>query len=208
MNYNLQMEDIIKDLNGGEKLLIHSCCGPCSSAVLERLVEYFDIEIYFYNPNIDTKNEYNNRIKEQKKILKSFPQVKLKIVNYDNGDFYKSIEGFETEPEGGERCFNCYKLRLENTARYGVEKGFNYFTTTLSISPHKNHVWINQLGEMIEKDLDIKFLYSDFKKRDGYKRSIELSKEYNLDRQDYCGCIFSKKERDKRLKRMKDQTSK
>jgi len=199
MNYQKELEKKIIDIVKNKttpKLLLHSCCAPCSSYVLEYLSEYFDITIFYYNPNISPIEEFNKRIEEQKRLISKLP-VKNKISfiegNYENDKYEKLIKGLEMEKEGGSRCHLCYKLRLEETAKLAKEKGFDYFTTTLSISPYKNSKVLNEIGEELGKTYDINYLYADFKKRDGYKRSIELSKIYGLYRQDYCGCIYSKR---------------
>ena len=197
MNYQLKMEEIIES-NKGQKmtLLLHSCCAPCSSYVLEYLTNYFDITILFYNPNISSCEEYDKRLQELKRLVKEMPHKnRIDIVEgkYEPEVFYDIAKGLEDVREGGERCFKCYLLRLEEAAKYAKSKNFDYFTTTLSISPHKNAQKLNEIGEELENKYDIKYLYADFKKKNGYKRSIELSKEYHLYRQDFCGCIYSQK---------------
>lgn len=198
MNYQLELEKIIKENEGTTPtLLLHSCCGPCSSYVLEYLSKYFKITILYYNPNIDTLFEYNKRYNEQIRIIKELPVInKISIIEvpYNNLEYLNYIKGLEQELEGGSRCSKCYLLRLEKTAQLALKNKFEYFTTTLTVSPYKNANKINQIGQMLEKKYHISYLYSDFKKKEGYKRSIILSKEYNLYRQDYCGCIFSKKD--------------
>lgn len=203
MNYQKELDKqitSIKEQGILPKLLLHSCCAPCSSYVLEYLSEYFDITIYYYNPNISPIEEFNKRIEEQKRLISELP-VKNKISfisgNYENDKYEKIIKGLEEQPEGGSRCHLCYKLRLEETAKLAKEKGFDYFTTTLSISPYKNSKVLNEIGEELGKVYDINYLYADFKKKDGYKRSIELSKIYGLYRQDYCGCVYSKRLKEK-----------
>lgn len=203
-NYNLEMENIIKSFNGEKKsLMLHSCCGPCSSGCLERLDESFNITILYYNPNIDTEAEYNLRSKEQINLIENMElssEINVIVKQYNNREFYDSVKGFEKCKEGGKRCEKCFRLRLEETAKEAKEMGFDYFTTTLSISPYKNAELLNKIGEDISEKYDIKYLYSDFKKKNGYKRSIELSEKYNMYRQDYCGCIYSKREmEEKRL---------
>ena len=192
---------IIGDLNPKKTLLIHSCCGPCSSTVLERLSDFFDITVFYYNPNIDSEEEFEKRYKEQVRLIEEM-NLNIKTIKgeYDYNCFLNAIKGLETLGERSIRCYNCYKERLTATAKYAKENDFDYFTTTLSISPYKNSNWINEIGEELEKTLNISFLYSNFKLEDGYKRSIELSKIHDLYRQDYCGCIFSKKERIERIK--------
>lgn len=178
------------------RLLIHSCCAPCSSYVLEYLSEFFEITVFYYNPNIYPEEEYEKRIEEQQKFIHEaqlFSKVEFIAGEYHPEVYFEKVKGFENEPEGGERCFRCYELRLREAARLAKTHGFDYFTTTLSISPYKNAEKLNEIGEQLAKEYDISFLPSDFKKKNGYKRSIELSKEYNLYRQDYCGCVFTKK---------------
>lgn len=196
INYDIKLQNIIDSLDNVPKLLLHSCCAPCSSAVLERLTKYFDITIIYYNPNIEPYEEYEKRKKEEIKFIKEFNNInKLDIIDcdYDNIKYHKLVKGLEDEKEGGARCHKCYKLRLEYTAKKAKELNFDYFATTLTVSPYKNSQVLNQIGESLEKEYNIKYLYSDFKKKDGYKRSIEMSKEYNLYRQNYCGCIYSKR---------------
>lgn len=202
MNYQLELDKIIKK-NQEEglvpSLLLHSCCAPCSSYCLEYLTEYFKIMIFYYNPNISPATEYDKRVEEQKRLIAALNEkVKYKIEfaegEYKPEDFYEMAKGMEDLPEGGERCFKCYELRLREAAVIAREKGFDYFTTTLSISPHKNAQKLNEIGEMLSKEYEVTHLPADFKKKNGYKRSIELSKEYDLYRQDYCGCVFSKRE--------------
>lgn len=175
-------------------LLLHSCCAPCSTYVLEYLSNYFHITIYYYNPNISYLEEYKRRIEEQKKFISELPVVHpISFIEgiYEPKLFYDIAQGHEKDPEGGERCFSCYELRLDETARLAREREFDYFTTTLSISPHKNAAKLNEIGESMSTKHNIPYLYSDFKKKNGYKRSVELSKEYDLYRQDYCGCVYS-----------------
>ncbi len=196
MNYQLMLDDTIKHLTGVPKLLLHACCAPCSSYCIEYLSNYFEITIYYYNPNIDTKEEYDYRFNELDRFIKEFKTkypVHLVNANYHPEDFIKIAKGLENEPERGARCLKCYKLRLEKSYEYAKNNNFDYITTTLTLSPHKNSKVINEIGSELEKIYHVPYLYSDFKKRDGYKRSIELSHEYNLYRQDYCGCIYSKK---------------
>ena len=197
MNYQLKMEEILEqNKDKTPTLLLHSCCAPCSSYVLEYLTNYFDITILFYNPNISSCEEYDKRLKELKRLVKEMPHKnRIDIVEgkYEPEVFYDMAKGLEDVREGGERCFKCYLLRLEEAAKYAKSKNFDYFTTTLSISPHKNAQKLNEIGEELENKYDIKYLYADFKKKNGYKRSIELSKEYHLYRQDFCGCIYSQK---------------
>jgi hypothetical protein len=204
INYQKKLEQLIKNLNGKTpSLLLHACCAPCSSYVLEYLSDYFKITLFYYNPNISPKDEYQKRVEEVKRLISQMPlknPVEFKEGIYDTERFYALSKGHEDEPEGGERCFACYTLRLHAAAKAAKEGGFDYFTTTLSISPYKNAQKLNEIGENLEKKYDVNYLYSDFKKNNGYKRSIELSSIYDLYRQDYCGCEFSKAERERRLK--------
>lgn len=198
MNYNLLMEEEIKKIKDESKtLLLHACCAPCSSSVIEMLGNIFKITILYYNPNITDEVEYKKRLNEIHEFIKKF-KTKYKITildgRYNPNEFFDIAKGLENEKERGRRCYKCYSLRLEETAKIAKEKGFDYFTTTLSLSPYKSSNWINEIGKSLNDKYNINFLYSDFKKKNGYKRSIELSKEYNLYRQDYCGCIYSKKD--------------
>lgn len=183
------------------KLLLHSCCGPCSSYVLEYLSQYFDITVFYYNPNISPKEEFDFRAAEQQRLIAEMPLehcVSFLEGDYEPELFFAMAKGREQEPEGGERCFDCYTMRLRCSAQMAKERGFDYFTTTLSISPHKNAQVLNQIGKNLSDEFGIAYLYSDFKKRDGYRRSCTLSSEYHLYRQDYCGCPFSKAEAEAR----------
>lgn len=191
INYNEEMKKIIKELNGNNKLLLHSCCGPCSTAVIERLKDYFDITVLYYNPNIELYEEYLKRKKEQIRLLSEL-NIKHMDIDYLNEEYRNKVVGYEKEPENGARCHICYRLRLEKTAKLAKENNFDYFATTLTVSPYKNAKVINEIGLNLQNKYNIKYLLSDFKKEDGYKRSIELSKKYELYRQDYCGCLFSK----------------
>jgi len=201
-NYQLILDNILNQIKEKEEvpsLLLHTCCAPCSSYVLEYLSEYFNITIYYYNPNINTYEEFKKRADEQLRLISEMNfknPVKCIITEYNNDEFENVINGFEDEPEGGSRCFKCYHLRLEEACIYAKKHNFDYFTTSLSISPYKNSDKLNEIGESLEQQYNIKYLYADFKKKDGYKRSIELSKIYNLYRQDYCGCIYSKKSKE------------
>ena len=182
-------------------LLIHACCAPCSSACLEYLDQYFNITVFYYNPNISPKSEFDKRLAEEKRLLLSMPFEKgVGIIegHYDYTEFLTISKGLEDCPEGGERCFKCYRLRLEETARLAKEKGFDYFCTTLTISPLKNAQKINQIGYETAEKYGVKWLPSDFKKKEGYKRSIELSRQYDLYRQNFCGCAFSKRASEKK----------
>ena len=199
INYDRLMQEEIEKLDYVPKLLLHACCAPCSSACLKKLGDYFKITILYYNPNITLKDEYQKRLDEVKKFIKEF-KVKYPIEildsKYDPETFLKMTKGMEDIPERGERCYKCYELRLKESLKVAEENNFDYFTTTLTLSPYKNVDWLNEIGERISKDSKVKFLNSDFKKRNGYKESIELSKEYNLYRQDYCGCSYSKKNKE------------
>lgn len=193
-NFQLLMERQFESLKGGERLLLHSCCGPCSSYVLDVLTKHFDVTLLYYNPNIYPKEEYQKRLGEQLRLLDEMPfekSVSYMACEYDEGEFLQAAKGFEREREGGARCEKCFRLRLNKTALEAKENGFDYFTTTLSVSPHKNAQMLNEIGKELENEYGVKYLYADFKKRDGYKKSVKLSEEYNLYRQDYCGCRFA-----------------
>ena len=195
MNYQLVLEDTLKNIKPGTKLLLHACCAPCSSYCIEYLSDYFEITIYYYNPNIDTDEEYDKRVNELKRFVKEFKTkypVHLVVLPHLQEEYMKEVVGLEDEPERGARCLKCYELRLRKSFEYAKANNFDYITTTLTLSPLKNSKVINEIGNKLEKEYDFKYLYSDFKKKDGYKRSIVLSREYNLYRQDYCGCKFSK----------------
>lgn len=201
MNYQNKLDEILKDLNGTPKLLLHTCCAPCSSYCIEYLSNYFDITVLYYNPNISPQEEYEKRKQEQIRFLKEYPSKnKLDIMNidYDYNDFLSIAKGLEQEKEGGRRCHKCYLLRLEKTAQIAKKHHFDYFGTTLTVSPYKNSKVLNEIGKVLQEKYNVAYLFSDFKKKEGYKRSIELSKQYHLYRQDYCGCIYSKKERDEK----------
>ena len=200
INYQKELEKLLTRLEKEEKvptLLLHSCCAPCSSYVLEYLSQYFKITVFYYNPNIYPESEYTKRILEQQKLIEEmhfrYP-VSFLAGKYDRDRFYEMAKGLEDVPEGGERCFRCYRLRMEEAAKLAKEGGYDYFTTTLSISPLKNAQKINEIGEELAEIYKVPHLTSDFKKKNGYKRSIELSHEHALYRQNYCGCVFSKKE--------------
>lgn len=237
-NYQLKMEKIIEGLSHKPSLLLHSCCGPCSSYVLDYLKDFFDITVLYYNPNIFPEAEYQKRLEVQKSLIEKMnkelmkktelavdkdckktekpfdKEIKLMTCIYDHEEFLNVVHGLENEPEGGKRCEQCFKLRLSKTMQIATEKGFEYFGTTLSVSPHKNATILNQIGKALEggtlvydksamifeeadsklSENKVKWLYADFKKKEGYKKSIELSKKYNLYRQDYCGCEFANKE--------------
>ncbi|PPK79126.1 hypothetical protein BXY41_11162 [Lacrimispora xylanisolvens] len=200
-NYQKELDQIIEEIkvqNKVPRLLIHSCCAPCSSYVLEYLSQYFEITVYFYNPNIYPPLEYIRRVEEQDRLIQEMNfvhPVTLQTGAYEPQEFYRIVEGLEKEPEGGLRCFRCYELRLQEAAKIAQAGRFDYFTTTLSISPLKNADKLNEIGEKLGKEYRVAYLPSDFKKKNGYKRSVELSKEHDLYRQDYCGCVFSQRER-------------
>ncbi len=196
MNYELVMEKEIANLDYVPKLLLHACCAPCSSAVIEYLANYFEITILYYNPNIDTEGEFDKRINELYRFISEFKtKYPVKVINlgYLKNEYQDKIIGLENEPERGKRCLVCYKLRLEKSFKYALDNKFDYVTTTLTLSPLKNSQAINEIASELEEIYPVKYLYSDFKKKERFKRSIELSKEYNLYRQDYCGCLYSKR---------------
>ena len=197
MNYQKELEKLIEGLGKEQKvpsLLLHSCCAPCSSYVLEYLSNYFEITTFYYNPNIYPESEYTKRILEQQTLIakmRTQHPIAFMAGAYDKDRFYEMARGMEHLKEGGERCFRCYELRLREAAEVAKKCGFDYFATTLSISPLKNAVRLNEIGLRLSKEFGVAYLPSDFKKKNGYKRSIELSKKYGLYRQDYCGCEFS-----------------
>lgn len=199
INYQLKLDELIKSIPEGTTptLLLHSCCAPCSSYTIEYLSQYFSITLFFYNPNISPAEEYRKRAEELERFVSQFKvknPVSIIEGEYVPEDFYSAVKGMEDIREGGERCFVCYRLRLEKTARLAAELGFDYFTSTLSISPYKNAQKLNEISQELSDIYSVKNLPGDFKKKGGYKRSIELSAEYSLYRQDYCGCVFSKRE--------------
>lgn len=205
-NYDKWMQEIIEknqELEIVPTLLLHTCCAPCSSAVIERLSKYFRITVFYYNPNIEPLEEYLKRKEEQKRFLSEvttpYP-INFLDCDYEHEEFIQLSKGLENEKEGGPRCLKCYRLRLLKTALKAQEFHFDYFGTSLTVSPYKNAQALNQIGEELQKKFNVKYLYSDFKKRNGYKRSIELSKDYHLYRQDYCGCSFSKAQREQEKK--------
>ena len=207
MNYDLMMEEQIKNIKDGSKLLLHVCCGPCSTTCLERLGNYFDISILYYNPNITEEVEYRKRVEEVKKlisVLKTKYPIKLIEGRYEPKEFFDMARGMEDLPERSERCYKCYEMRLNETAMVADELGFDYFATSLTLSPYKNADWLNEIGVRLNSLYECNYLYSDFKKKNGYKRSIELSREYNLYRQDYCGCVYSKRDYLERIKNKTD----
>ena len=201
-NYQKELDKVLEGLDNRPSLLLHSCCAPCSSYVLTYLSGYFDITILYYNPNIFPEEEFDKRAKEQERLIGLLNDEndencgKITFIRgvYDPNEFFDMAKGLEDVPEGGSRCYKCYELRMREAARAAAEEGFDFFTTTLSISPLKNADWINEIGENLAAEYGVKHLPSDFKKREGYKRSIELSKKYGLYRQNYCGCIYSHNE--------------
>ena len=198
LNFAQQMDEVLKTLGTQRpKLLLHACCGPCSSAVLEKLCRYFEITVLYYNPNTWPAAEYHRRGEELQKFVAAAHPLGVTVVedHYDPQEFYTAVQGLENEPERGERCTVCYRMRLERAAQYARAHGFNWFTTTLSISPVKDPVRLNTIGCELAQQYGLNYLQSEFRKKDGYKRSLALSAEYGLYRQDYCGCIFSKQER-------------
>lgn len=198
INYQKELDKIIEQ-NSDRKpsLLLHSCCAPCSSYVLEYLSQYFNIAVLYFNPNISPEDEYAKRLEEVRRLIKEMPcckNVRFVEGRYDKDEFFDIVKGLENEREGGARCVKCFELRLEETGKLAKEMNCDYFCTTLTISPLKNADVLNNVGEKMAKKYGVKWLPSDFKKKEGYKRSIELSEEYSLFRQNYCGCIFSKNE--------------
>lgn len=212
-NYAKELDDLIAGLEKEGRtpsLLLHACCAPCSSYVLEYLSRYFSISILYYNPNISPEEEYRKRLSELQRLIASMQfqnPVTLLPCEYDGNAFEEIAKGYEAAPEGGERCMRCFRLRLRKAAEEAKKAGFDYFTTTLSISPLKNCDALNRIGEEVGKELGIAHLPGNFKKHDGYKRSLELSREYQLYRQDYCGCVFSKAERRQKQEREQQNVS-
>lgn len=196
INYQLELDKTLKQItaeNIRPTLLLHSCCAPCSSYVLEYLTKYFDITVFYYNPNISPEQEYRHRVEEQNRLISEMcPTVKFIEGTYEPQKFYELSKGLENEPERGARCLKCYRLRLEKAAETAKNGNFNFFTTTLSISPQKDSAVLNEIGRQLSTEYNVPYLFSDFKKRGGYKRSIELSAHFNLYRQNFCGCVFSK----------------
>ncbi|RRD95900.1 hypothetical protein EII17_02165 [Clostridiales bacterium COT073_COT-073] len=206
INYQSELDKIIHKVEESAKipsLLLHSCCGPCSSYVLEYLSDYFAITVFYYNPNIYPEDEYWFRVDEQERLIKKLtPKHPIHFISgkYETEKYYRIVKGLSQEREGGERCQACYDLRLTEAALLAKENNFDYFTTTLTISPHKNSQILNEIGERIGQEYGVKHLPSDFKKRGGYQRSVELSRQFDMYRQDYCGCAFSMKEAESRKK--------
>lgn len=204
INYQLAMERELTEIarrEGRPRLLLHSCCAPCSSAVLERLTDWFDLTVFYYNPNIAPEEEFLRRVEEQRRLIAELPhahEIQFRCGEYESEAFEALARGLEDMPEGGERCTRCFQLRLGKTAALAAREGFDYFTTTLSISPLKDAQRLNAIGGELAEQFGVAYLFSDFKKKNGYKRSCELSLEYGLYRQDYCGCRFSQMEREKK----------
>ena len=192
-NYDQEMLQEIQRAGAGKRLLLHSCCAPCSSACLERLKDAFQITVLYYNPNIDEDEEYQKRKAEQIRFLQETGWAEFIDCDHEKERFEQMAQGLEHEPERGKRCYLCYGMRLDRTAEIAKENGFDYFATTLTLSPHKNADWLNELGFLAQEKYFIKYLPTDFKKKGGYPRSLELSKEYGLYRQDFCGCKYSKR---------------
>lgn len=202
-NYQRMLEQLISAIPEGEapRLLLHSCCAPCSSYCLEYLAQYFRITLLYYNPNISPREEFDKRTEELQRLVSRLPMkypAQVVVPEYRPEEFYNAVKGMEQLPEGGGRCLVCYRLRLEKAALYAAENGFDYFCTTLTISPMKNAAALNEISEELSRIYPVKPLPSDFKKKGGYLRSIELSREYGLYRQNYCGCVFSKQEAERR----------
>lgn len=203
-NYQQLLERELAEGGREKTLLLHACCAPCSSYVLTYLQDKIRIKVFYYNPNISEDEEYEKRLKELDRLVKElsreYPEAEIEIVesNKEPEKFFDAAKGLENEPEGGARCTKCFELRLRESARKAKEEGADYFTTTLTISPLKNAALLNEIGERIAAEEGIRFLPSDFKKKDGYKKSVELSAKYELYRQDYCGCVFSKRDAMKR----------
>ena len=204
INYQQKLDALLRELQGRDRvptLLLHSCCAPCSSYVIEYLSQYFAITVFYYNPNITEAAEYQKRVAEQKRLLATvdYPHPVTFIEGeYDSTPFWALSRGKEDLPEGGERCRACYRLRLEETARQAAKRKPDFFCSTLSVSPHKRADWLNEIGEELAEEYGVAWLPSDFKKRGGYQRSIVLSHEYNLYRQNYCGCVFSRMQAEKK----------
>lgn len=191
-NYQKQLDVITSKLTDKPRLLLQSCCGPCSTYVLSYLAKYFDITLFYYNPNIQPRAEYDLRLENQRKVLAAMPEVHILECAYDGKAYDTAVRGLEAEPEGGARCTVCFQLRLEETARCAAQGKFDYFCSTLTVSPHKDAQRINAIGRKLGEKYGVSWLPSDFKKREGYKQSITLSQELGLYRQDYCGCLYSK----------------
>lgn len=205
VNYQAELEKLIKQLpDRHRRLFLHSCCAPCSSYCLEYLRKYFEVTVFYYNPNISFGEEYRHRVEELKRLVEELNEdaaggnpIELEEGPYEPEKFFEAVKGMEDCPEGGERCFVCYELRLREAAKRAAEGGYDFFTTTLTISPLKNAQKLNEIGQRLGEEYGVACLPSDFKKKGGYQRSIELSREHDLYRQDYCGCVFSKRERER-----------
>lgn len=202
-NYQKEMEEVLKELQVDQKgrpsLVLHSCCGPCSSYVMKVLTDFFDLSLFYYNPNIHPQAEYEKRLQTQRELCEKMPFTgKLTFLSspYDPERFFAQTKGLEEEKEGGSRCEVCFRLRLEETAKEAKRQGADFFTTTLSVSPHKNAPLLNAIGEELAKKYQVNYLVADFKKKEGYKQSVQLAKTYDLYRQDYCGCIYSLRQRE------------
>ena len=203
-NYEEMMLQQIENTPKGTRLLLHSCCAPCSSACLERLKDHFAVTVLYYNPNIDENEEYEKRKAEQIRFLQETGWADFLDCDHEPEAFFKAVQGMENEPERGSRCYVCYGLRLEKTAQVAKEHGFAYFGTTLTLSPYKNAEWLNEISEKLGDRYALNYLFTDFKKKGGYHRSIALSKEYGLYRQDFCGCKFSKRAMGERKEETKE----
>ena len=207
INYQIEMERELARIQADgrrPRLLLHSCCAPCSSFVLERLMDAFDLTVFYYNPNIAPREEFLRRVEEQRRLIDAMPHERpIDVIQceYDERAFYELARGHEQDPEVGERCTACFRMLLGKTAEMAAQGGFDYFTTTLSISPLKDAQRLNAIGAALSAETGVPYLFSDFKKKNGYKRSCELSAQYGLYRQDYCGCIYSRMERDRRLEK-------
>lgn len=206
-NYQRELDCIIAGLDNVPRLLLHSCCAPCSSYVLEYLSRYFSITVFYFNPNIYPRDEFFKRLDEQKRFISLFPaknKISFTEIGFRDDMFYSAVKGLENIREGGERCFECYRLRLEETASLAAREGYDYFTTTLSISPYKNAEKLNEIGVELAEKYNVKYLVSDFKKKNGYRRSCDISREYGMYRQNYCGCVFSMRERENAVKKAEE----
>lgn len=212
-NYQKLLDQTIASVTAAQKvprLFLHSCCGPCSSYVLEYLSEYFQITVFYYNPNISPEEEYRKRVEEQKEFIRRFrAKYPISFVEgeCDFGAYYAAVRGLEREPEGGKRCEACFELRLRKTARMAKEAKADYFATTLTISPMKNAELLNRIGQRLGEEYGVAWLFSDFKKKGGYQRSVELSREFGMYRQDYCGCVFSREEREHQKERQEREAA-
>lgn len=215
INYDLKMEDTLEEIKKSKekkRLLIHSCCGPCSSSVLEYLNDFFKIDIFYYNPNITDEEEYYMRKEEQKEMIKKL-NYDIDVIDadyYPQRDFFDKISGMENEPERGKRCYSCYDIRISETAKKAKKDKYDFFSTVMSISPMKNVNWLNEIGDKYSQINQVPFLYADFKKKNRYLRSIQISKELGMYRQEYCGCVYSKIEREKyeEMKKLKESAEK